>query len=136
MAEPRPCARATIANLAARAGVSIASISRVINRTAPVAADTEAQVRTAIAELNYRPHPTAQALAGRKTHTLGLYLPEISGDFFAPMLRGIEAGAREAGLGLLIHSTANGQAPGAATPYPLGEHNTTRMQRSLCRQRI
>ena len=72
MAEPRSCARATIANLAARAGVSIASINRVINRIAPVAADTEAQVRAAIAEFNYRPHPTAQALAGRRTQDLHL----------------------------------------------------------------
>jgi DNA-binding LacI/PurR family transcriptional regulator len=113
-----------MADVAEYAGVSTATVSRVINRTAPVASDTEAKVQAAIAELSYRPHPTAQALAGHKTHTLGLYLPEISGAFFAPMLRGIEAGARENGLGLLIYCTAEEGVTGTPTPYPLGEHNT------------
>jgi DNA-binding LacI/PurR family transcriptional regulator len=110
---------ATIADVARRAGVSIATVSRVINRTAPVAPATEMRVRAAIADLNYRPSPVARRLAGGKTHVLGFLTTEISTPFFTPILRGIEAGAREAGLGLLIHCT-QGQ-PG---PRPMGQHNT------------
>lgn len=124
MTEPRSSSRATIADVAERAGVSIATVSRVINRTAPVAPETEAHVRAAIAELNYRPHMAAQVLAGRKTNTLGLLLPEIGGDFFSLMLRGVEAGARESGLSLLIYSTEAANGSNLTKPYPLGEHNT------------
>ena len=105
MSGTRPFSRVTIADVAERAGVSIATVSCVINQTEPVATATEAQMRAAIAELNYRPHPAAQALAGRKTNTSGMLLPEISGDYFPPMLRGIEAAARENGFGLLIYAT-------------------------------
>jgi LacI family transcriptional regulator len=113
-----------MADVADHAGVSMATVSRVINQTASVASETEALVRAAIAELNYHPHPTAQALASRRTHTLGLYLPAIGGDFFPPLLRGIEAGARENGFGLLIYSTVEGAAPNVPGSYPLGEQNT------------
>lgn len=124
MSKPRLRSRATMACVAKRAGVSIATVSRVINRTAPVAPETEARVRTAIAALNYRPHTAAQVLAGRKTNTLGLLHPEIAGDFFSLMLRGVEAGARENGMGLLIYSTEAREASTVSLPSPLGEHNT------------
>ena len=124
MTDPRSHSRVTMAEVAKHAGVSIATVSRVINQTASVAPNTEAGVRAAIAELKYYPHPTAQALASRRTHTLGLYLPAIGGDYFPPLLRGIEAGARENRFGLLIYSTAEGSAPNVLASYPLGEHNT------------
>jgi DNA-binding LacI/PurR family transcriptional regulator len=116
--------RITIADVAERAGVSIATVSRVVNQTAPVAAETDARVRAAIAELNYRPHPAAQILAGHRTRMLGLVLPEISSGFFPPLLRGIEAVARDNGFSLLIYSTADDSPAEAPRAYPLGEHNT------------
>ncbi len=119
--------RASIGDVAKRAGVSIATVSRVINQTAPVAPHTVSQVRRAITELNYRPRAAAQVLASRKTNTIGLLISDIAGDFFSPMLRGIEAGAREYGFNLLIYSTGGGYSPAAATPSPLGEHNTDGM---------
>ncbi len=124
MPESRSYTQVTIADVAARAGVSTATVSRVINQTAPVAPETEALVRSAIAELNYRPQAAAQVLASRKTNTLGLLLPEIGGDFFSLMLRGVEAGARESGFALLIYSTRGVNSSNARWPGPLGEHNT------------
>jgi LacI family transcriptional regulator len=124
MPESRSRPGVTIADVAERAGVSTATVSRVINQTARVAPETEAQVRAAIARLNYRPRTAAQVLAGRRTDTLGLLLPEIGDDFFCLMLRGIEAAARENGFGLLIHSTEATSSPSATMSYPLGEHNT------------
>jgi LacI family transcriptional regulator len=119
MSSPRP----TIADVARRAAVSIATVSRVLNGTAPVEAQTAERVRSAITELNYVPHAAARTLASRRTYTIGLLLPEISGDFFQPMLRGVEAGASEAGFDLLIHATRTPRSENAPR-RPLGEHNT------------
>ncbi|MFQ6100338.1 MAG: LacI family DNA-binding transcriptional regulator [Anaerolineae bacterium] len=110
--------------MAKKAGVSIATVSRVINHTAPVAPETESQVQAAIAELNYRPQSAAQVLASRKTNTIGLLFPEISGNFVSPLLRGIEAEARESGFALLVYATQGGDASDTIRPQPLGEHNT------------
>jgi LacI family transcriptional regulator len=117
-----PHSRSTIADVAKRACVSIATVSRVLNRTAPVEMDTAERVRSAITALNYFPHAAARTLANRRTDTIGLLLPEISGVFFQPLLRGVEAGASEAGFDLLIHTTQS--RPKNAPHRPLGEHNT------------
>ena len=112
--------------MAEKAGVSIATVSRVINRTAPVTSETKSQVQAAIAELNYRPQSAARVLASQKTNTIGLLFSEISGDFFSPLLRGMEGEAREHGFTTLIHSTGgeNIASDGPASPSLLGEHNT------------
>jgi len=114
----------TIADVAERAGVSTATVSRVINQTAPVAEETAARVRAAIAALNYHPSAAARGLASRKTSLIGLLTTEISTSFFTPILSGIEAGAREAGLGLLIHCTQDEPSPGPGYHRPMGPHNT------------
>jgi LacI family transcriptional regulator len=124
MSDPTPPARVTIGDVARRAGVSIATVSRVINGTAPVAEETAARVRATIAALNYVPRAAARSLASRRTDTLGLLCPKISGYFFPPLLRGIEAGARENGFDLLIHSTQGRADPAGRPRRPLGEHNT------------
>jgi len=115
----------TISDVAQKAGVSIATVSRVINGTSPVAPKTAQRVQDAIRELSYVPQAAARGLASRRTETLGLLLPEIGGAFFSPLLRGIEAEAQLAGFDLLIHATSH--IPHASTPVahrPLGEHNT------------
>src|SRR5512146_422855 len=114
---------ATIADVAKRAGVSIATVSRVLNRTAAVNTDTEQRVRAAISHLQYVPHSAARILASRRTSTLGLLLPEIGGWYFPSMLRGIEAAAREQGYDLLIH-TAEATYPLKASRRALGMHST------------
>ena len=134
MSDVHPPARATIADVAERADVSIATVSRVINRTAPVAESTAARVRTAIAELNYVPRAAARSLASSRTNMVGLLLPKISGYFFPALLRGIEAGTRESGFDLMIYSktaatesrpTSQPRSDAAGGPRcPVGEHNT------------
>jgi DNA-binding LacI/PurR family transcriptional regulator len=111
----------TIEDVAQRAEVSIATVSRVVNGSTPVNPQTAKRVREAIRELNYVPSPAARTLANRRTNTIGLLLPEISGAFFPPMLRGIEAGVRAEGYGLLIHSTSDVHRRGGRA---LAEHNT------------
>ena len=110
----------TISDVARHADVSIATVSRVLNGTTPVQPDKAERVRLAMEELQFIPRQAARVLASRRTNTIGLVLSEISGAFFPPMLKGIEAGAHEAGYDLLIHST---QKEGPSR-RPLGEHNT------------
>jgi DNA-binding LacI/PurR family transcriptional regulator len=113
-----------MADVAERAGVSTATVSRVINQTGPVAEGTVQRVMAAIAETQYVPHAAARELRSLRTNTLGLLVPLITTDFFAPMLRGVEAGARDAGYDLLIYSSRRGKSPGAEFRHPVGEHNT------------
>jgi LacI family transcriptional regulator len=115
--------RPTIADVARHAGVSTATVSRVLNATGLVDEDTASRVRVSVAALDYVPHAAARTLASNRTNTIGLLLPEISGIFFQPMLRGVETAASEAGYDLLVHTTRN---PGAlnAPHRPLAEHNT------------
>jgi len=116
--------RATIADVAQRANVSIATVSRVINQTAPVADETAERVRAAIAALHYVPRAAARSLASSRTNVVGLLVPKISGSFFPAQLRGIEGGARENGFGLLIYCTQDRKEAAGGMRRPVGEHNT------------
>ncbi|HSJ89888.1 MAG TPA: LacI family DNA-binding transcriptional regulator [Anaerolineales bacterium] len=116
-AKSRP---STITDVARHAGVSIATVSRVLNGTTPVQLEKTEKVRLAMEELQFVPRHAARVLASKRTHTIGLIMSEISGAFFPPLLKGIEAGAYEAGYDLLIHSTKK-EGP---SRRPLGEHNT------------
>jgi LacI family transcriptional regulator len=110
----------TIADVAHHAKVSIATVSRVLNGKVPVQAEKVERVRLAMEELQFVPRHAARVLASKRTNTIGLLLPEISGAFFSPMLKGIEAGAHEYGYDLLIYSTQQQKS----SRRPLGEHNT------------
>ncbi|HEX9840737.1 MAG TPA: LacI family DNA-binding transcriptional regulator [Anaerolineales bacterium] len=113
----------TIADVAHRAAVSIATVSRVLNGTTPVQAEKAERVRRAMEELHFVPHTAARTLASRRTNTIGLILDEIGRDFFSPLLRGIEAAAREARYDLLIKTTGSPHAS-LASIDALGQHNT------------
>lgn len=117
---PKPTP-ATISDVAAHAGVSIATVSRVLNGNTPVQADKAERVRRAIAELNFVPRPAARALASRKTNTIGLVFSEIRGAFFPHLLKGIESQLHEAGYELLVYSTHSDRP---IKRKPIGEHNT------------
>ncbi len=74
-------------------------------------------------ELKYVPRAAARNLATRKTNTIGLLASDLLGDFFAPLLTGIEEVANEYGYDLLI-STAGRRGPYTELPGSLGNHNT------------
>lgn len=116
--------RITIEDVARRAGVSIATVSRVVSGSQHVSLTTSARVNAAIQELGYMPNPIARQLAGQRTNTIGLVVDEIVGDFFQPMLRGIERACSNNGYDLLIHSRRMSRRSGS---YPVGEHNTDGM---------
>jgi LacI family transcriptional regulator len=109
--------RVTIEDVAKYAGLSTATVSRVLNHTGPTSEESSRRVRFAVSELNYVPHLGARQLASHKNNILGLLLDEVSRDFFAAMLKGIESGALEAGYDLLIATTRGGRDV-------VGQHNT------------
>jgi DNA-binding LacI/PurR family transcriptional regulator len=119
----RKSSTVTIRNVADQAGVSVATVSRYINKSAPVSPDAAARLDEVMADLSYVPHATAQQLATRKAQAIGLLLTlNVYGDFFAPMLHGIEGVISEEGYNLLISSNLPRLTRGF--PRPLGPHNT------------
>ncbi len=115
----------TIRDVARQAGVSVATVSRYINRNAPISPEVAERLHAVMAELNYLPHASARKLATHKTQTIGLVLSDISGDFFAPLLNGIEAVTSQSGFDLLISSTR--QAQQRKGLLPIGPHNADGM---------
>lgn len=98
-----PPNRATsIHRVAEAANVSIATVSRVLNGKARVAPQTRARVKAAAKRLNYRPNAQARALTMQKSNTLGLVLPDLFGDYYGELMRGVDEGARETGRRLVV----------------------------------
>jgi LacI family transcriptional regulator len=80
----------TIYDVAREAGVSMATVSRVVNGNPNVKPSTRKKVLEAIERLGYRPNAVARGLASKKTTTVGVIIPDISSIFFAELARGIE----------------------------------------------
>ncbi|SDB81231.1 catabolite control protein A [Shouchella lonarensis] len=80
----------TIYDVAREAGVSMATVSRVVNGNPNVKPTTRKKVLAAIERLGYRPNAVARGLASKKSTTVGVIIPDISSIFFAELARGIE----------------------------------------------
>ncbi|TGV14916.1 LacI family DNA-binding transcriptional regulator, partial [Mesorhizobium sp. M00.F.Ca.ET.186.01.1.1] len=80
----------TIYDVAREAGVSMATVSRVVNGNPNVKPLTRKKVLAAIERLGYRPNAVARGLASKKTTTVGVIIPDISSLFFSELARGIE----------------------------------------------
>jgi LacI family transcriptional regulator len=93
---------ATIKDVAERAGVSVATVSRVLNRLDVVSEETRQRVSDAAAKLGYIPHGGARSLSMRRTQCVGAVLPDLHGEFFSELIRGIDRVAREHGQHLLL----------------------------------
>jgi DNA-binding LacI/PurR family transcriptional regulator len=112
----------TIRDVARQAGVSVATVSRYINRNATVSPRVAKRLDVVLSELKYVPHAAARHLASRKTRVVGLLLNNLHNDFFVPLLNGVEAVVRNRGYNLLIatyHANIRSE-----TPPPIGPHNT------------
>ena len=96
---------ATIKEVAQAARVSIATVSRVYSGTAKVSERTASRVRTAAAMLDYWPNSAARSLSTNRTHALGVLLPDLFGEFFSEVIRGIDREARRERLQILISSS-------------------------------
>lgn len=87
---PPGAASVTLEQVAAHAGVSPSTVSRILNGTAKVSADKRAAVQAAIEKLGFRPNPVARGLAGGRTLSIGVVTQTISSPFYGEALHGIE----------------------------------------------
>lgn len=92
----------TIQDVAARSGVSISTVSRVVTGAVAVEPATAERVREAIADLGYRPNLLARSFRRRVTHTIGLLVPDNSNPFFAEMARTIEDAGFAEGYSVIL----------------------------------
>ncbi|RDS82137.1 LacI family transcriptional regulator [Dyella monticola] len=105
---------ATIKDVAREAKVSVASVSRVLNGMGGVTPETQKIVREVAARLQYVPDNAARSLITGRTHTVGAVLPDLYGEFFSELIRGIDLAARARGLHLLVSSSHDGVEAAAA----------------------
>jgi LacI family transcriptional regulator len=96
---------ATIKDVARIAGVSVATVSRVFNDSSLVSEPTRDRVRGIAARLNYWPNGVARSLITSRTHAIGVLLPDLFGEFFSEVIRGIDRSARKLGQHLLLSSS-------------------------------
>src|ERR671910_240443 len=94
--------RPNIRDVAALAGVSHQTVSRVINGHSNVSEPTRERVLDAIRQLSYVPSPMARGLTSDRTHSLGMVSAEISDHFFAAAVEGAEAETRKRGYYLMV----------------------------------
>ena len=94
----------TIRDVARAAKVSVATVSRALNGHDNVTEAVRRRVLAVAHELRYSPHHAARSLSSRRTHTIGVVLPDLHGEFFSELMRGIDQVARERGLHLLVSS--------------------------------
>lgn len=97
---------ATIRDVARRAGVSVATVSRVVNRSNHrVNPQTRRRVQAAVRQLGYQANVIAQSLKQRASRTIALIVPDISNPFYPAIARGIEDAARQRGYAVLLCNT-------------------------------
>lgn len=96
---------ATIRDVAERARVSVASVSRVLTGAGAVTETTRERVMEAVRALKYVPHSGARSLSTSRTHTIGVILPDLFGEFFSELIRGMDRAARERGFHLIVSSS-------------------------------
>lgn len=99
----------TIKDVAREAGVSVASVSRVMNGHDNVLPQTRERILEVVERLHYSPHVGARELITRRTRVIGVLLPDLYGEFFSELIRGIDAAAREQKLHFLL-SGSHGDA--------------------------
>src|SRR6478752_3699030 len=100
----------TMKRIAGELGVSITTVSKVLNNHDDISQATRTRVLAKVEELGYQPNAVARSLSLRRTHTLGIVIPDLMHSFFVEIIAGIEPVASLRGYGLLLCSS--GDDPG------------------------
>jgi len=98
---------ATLKDVAKEVGVSIATVSYVLNDTGTVSKDVSNKVRAAVKKLGYRPNKKAQAMKTGVSNSIGLILPDLTNPFFPELAQKIEIMARKKGFTVILFNTLN-----------------------------
>jgi LacI family transcriptional regulator len=99
----------TIRDVAQAAGVSVATVSRAFNNSGPVREQTRGRIVEAAERLRYVPNGAARTLSTRRTQTIGVLLPDLYGEFFSEVIRGIDRVVQGEGWHLLMSSSHAGR---------------------------
>ncbi len=99
--------RVTIKDVARKAGVSTATVSRVFNNVGPVDEKTRRRVQEVAKRLRYTPNAVGRSLSTKRTDAIGLLLPDIHGEFFSEVIRGADQAAQQGRYHLLVSSSHN-----------------------------
>ncbi|MCX7796190.1 MAG: LacI family transcriptional regulator [bacterium] len=97
--------KVSIIDVAKKAGVSPATVSRVLNKTARVSPELTKKVLIAVNELNYVPDPFAHGLKTKRTRSIGLIISDITNPFFPELARGVEDYVSSMGYSLILCNT-------------------------------
>ena len=97
--------KVTMRDVARLAGVSVATVSSVINASAVVSPKRTQKVRDAMAALDYHPDQVARSLKVGRTEVIGMMIPDITNSFYPEVIRGVEDAAREAGYSVMLCNT-------------------------------
>jgi LacI family transcriptional regulator len=98
---------ATIRDVARASNVSIATVSRVFNNSSVVSEDTRKRVMSVASRLGYWPNGIARSLITNRTHTLGVLLPDLHGEFFSEVIHGVDLASRAHDLHILVSRTSS-----------------------------
>jgi len=96
----------TMKRIAGELGVSITTVSKVLNNRDDIGDATRARVLAKVAELGYQPNAVARSLTLRRTHTLGVVIPDLMHSFFVEIVAGLESVVNARGYGLLLCSSS------------------------------
>jgi len=102
-------ARATIRDVAAQAGVSVSSVSRVMNGEPHISPELHARIMRAVNHLRFEPHSAAQALRSRESKTIGCMVSDLSNPLYSEMINGAEEEFQRAGYVLMLAATRHEQ---------------------------
>lgn len=100
----------TMRDVARQAGVSVATVSRVLNESGPVGERTRQRILKTAGDLRYVPNGTARSLTTSTTETVGVLLPNLYGDFYSEVIRGVEGAVRARRYHTLLSSVHDGPA--------------------------
>lgn len=95
----------TISDIAKEAGVSQATVSRVLNQSGYVKEETRKKILNVMERLNYSPSAIARSLSTNKTNTIGVVVPDINNPFFGEVIKGISEVADKHGLNIILCDT-------------------------------
>lgn len=95
----------TISDIAKKTGVSLATVSRVLNNSGYVKIETREKILNAIKDTNYTPSAIARSLSKNKTNTIGVVVPDITNSYFGEIIKGISEVAEKNDLNIILFNT-------------------------------
>ena len=97
----------SLKDVAGVAGVSVTTVSRLLNGSLELPHETRTRIEEAIRDLNYQPNPPARRLSRGRSDTIGLVVPDIANPFFATLVAAVEEEADNRGLAVSLYATLN-----------------------------